>query len=164
MFSARYLMVPFALQVICMGVDELYYHRQRTLPRWERLGHPLDTLTVLLCFGWVLWFPPSSTAVSIYLGLALFSCLFVTKDEWVHHKYCSAGEHWMHALQFVFHTLVLLSVGLLWPALHQQTLPLIQYEGFERTFFLGNLALTMGFGLYQIIYWNLLWRPVSTDK
>jgi putative flippase GtrA len=147
-----------------MSVDELYFHWQRELPRWERIGHPLDTLTVLLCLGWVWFVPPSSTAVSIYLGLAFFSCVFVTKDEWVHHKYCSAGEHWIHALQFVFHTLVLLSVGLLWPALHQQTIAWLHYEGFERALFLSNLGLTFGFGLYQLIYWNFVWRPASTDK
>lgn len=164
MLSSRYLIVPFVLQVICMGGDELYFHQRRELPRWERIGHPLDTLTVLLCLGWVWLVSPSANAVFTYLGLALFSCLFVTKDEFVHYKYCSAGEHWMHALQFIFHTLVLLCVGLLWPALHQQSLPLIRYEGFERAFFIGNFALTFGFGLYQLIYWNFLWRPASAIR
>jgi len=28
-----------------MGVDEFYFHRRRGLPRWERLAHPLDTMT-----------------------------------------------------------------------------------------------------------------------
>lgn len=164
MLSSRLLVVPFLLQVICMGVDELYFHHQRKLPRWERIGHPLDTLTVLLCFGWILWFPPDVFAISVYIGLSLFSCLFVTKDEWVHYKYCSAGEQWMHAVQFVFHTLVLLSAGLLWPVLHLQSSEWIAYEGFERTFFLGNVVLTFGFGLYQLLYWNFIWRPASENK
>lgn len=164
MISSRLLVAPFILQVLCMSVDELYYHHRRTLPRWERLGHPLDTLTVVACFGWILMVPPSSQAISIYIGLALFSCLFVTKDEWVHFKYCSPGEHWMHALQFVFHTLVLLCAGMLWPAIHHQPSLFIAYEGFERMFFLGNLALTIIFGLYQFFYWNFLWRPASASK
>jgi hypothetical protein len=162
MLSSRYLIIPFIIQVTCMGVDELYFHHQRKLPRWERLGHPLDTLTVLLCFGWVLFVPLSSTALAIYVGLSVFSCLFVTKDEWVHQRYCSAGEHWMHALQFGLHPLVLLSAGLLWPALHQQSFAFIRYEGFERTFYVGNLWLTGLFGLYQLLYWNFLWRPAPT--
>jgi hypothetical protein len=164
MLNTRYLVIPFLAQIVCMGVDELYFHQQRKLPRWERIGHPLDTLTVLWCLGWVWWVPPSSSAVAIYLGLSLFSCLFVTKDEWVHHRQCSAGEHWLHALQFVLHPMVLLAAGLLWPALHQQSWAFLEYEGFERRFFVANLWLTGLFGLYQLIYWNFLWRPASPEK
>lgn len=164
MLSSRILIVPFILQVMCMGVDELFFHHQRKLPRWERIGHPLDTLTVLLCFAWILGVPPSDFAISIYIGLSLFSCLFVTKDEWVHHTYCSAGEQWMHALQFIFHTLVLLCAGLLWPAIHRHSSTWVEYVGFERTFFIGNFFLTFGFGLYQLIYWNFIWRPASAHK
>ena len=164
MISSRLLVIPFVLQVLCMGVDELYYHHQRKLPRWERIGHPLDTLTVLVCLGWLSFVPPSSSALNIYLGLCFFSCLFVTKDEWVHHQYCSAGEHWMHALQFVLHSIVLACAGLLWPALHGQTLTFLHYEGFERIFFIGNLGLTIWFGLYQLIYWNFLCRPAPAVK
>ena len=162
MISSRLLLIPFLFQVVFMGVDELYFHHKRQLPRWERLGHPLDTFIVLLCFGWIVWVVPSTTTILIYIGLSLFSCLFVTKDEWVHYKYCSAGEQWLHAVQFVFHTLVLLSAGLLWPALHQLPSTWIQYEGFERMFLLGNIGLTALFGAYQLIYWNLLWRPAPT--
>ncbi len=164
MISSRLLVIPFLLQVICMGVDELYYHHQRKLPRWERIGHLLDTLAVLVCLGWILVVPPSSMSVSVYLGLSITSCLLVTKDEWVHHKYCSAGEQWMHSLQFVLHSLVLISAGLVWPALHEQTLTFVRYEGFEPTFFKANLGLTFFFGVYQLIYWNFLWRPAPTGK
>ena len=168
MISSRLLVIPFLLQVVCMGVDELYFHHRRKLPRWERIGHPLDTLTVVLCLGLVLVVPPSPASLSVYLILCVFSCLFVTKDEWVHHKFCSAGEQWMHALQFILHSLVLLCAGLLWPTLHEQTLNFIYYEGFERTFFKVNLGLTFLFGFYQLIYWNFLWRPapagISANK
>lgn len=162
MISSRWLVAPFLLQVLCMAVDELYYHHRRKLPRWERIGHPLDTLTVLLCFGWLIFVAPTTETVSIYIGLSLFSCFFVTKDEWVHQQYCSGGEHWMHALQFVLHPVMLSGAGLLWAALHQQPSGLVAYEGFERTFFLGNFWLTAAFGCYQIIYWNILWRPSPT--
>jgi hypothetical protein len=46
MLNSIFLFIPFALQMCCMAVDEVHFHRQRGLPRWERLGHPLDTLTV----------------------------------------------------------------------------------------------------------------------
>jgi hypothetical protein len=81
------LLTPFTLQMICMAVDEIHFHRRRGLPRWERLGHPLDTLTVLACFVWLLTAAPSAFSLSVYVGLSAFSCLFVTKDEPTHSKY-----------------------------------------------------------------------------
>jgi hypothetical protein len=159
-FSSRYLLIPFVLQMLCMAVDELYFHRQRTLPRWERLGHPLDTLLVLGCLGWLLAVPPEARALGIYVGLSICSCLFVTKDELVHRQCCSAAEHWLHAVLFTLHPLVLLSAGLLWPAWHGLTLAWLPYEGFEREFLLGSTLLTFGFGLYQFIYWNFVWPQV----
>jgi hypothetical protein len=167
MMSSRYLLLPFAFQIICMAVDEFYFHRQRTLPRWERIGHPLDTLTVLLCWS-VVWFvPPTAISISLYAGLGTFSCLFVTKDEWVHKEYCRAGEQWLHALLFILHPLLMVSAGLLWPALGTENAAAlsfgrIRYEGFERSFFAVNIALTLLFGLYQLVYWNFIWKARSS--
>jgi hypothetical protein len=170
MIQSRYLLVPFAAQMLCMIVDEFYFHWRRVLPRWERFGHPLDTLTVLLCWSVVLFLPPTKGAIILYVGLSIFSCLFVTKDEWVHKEFCPAGEHWLHALLFVLHPLLMISAALLWPALHAQntqtlSFAWIDYEGFERAFLTGNTLLTLLFGLYQFIYWNFLWKAKpSTTK
>lgn len=158
MLDSRFIIIPFVLQVACMGVDELYFHRQRSLPRWERLGHPLDTLTALSCLLWIWFVPPASQAVTSYAALALFSSFFITKDEWVHHRHCAAGEQWLHALLFILHPLVLLSAGLLWPAAHAQASPWLHFTGWERAFLLGNMLLMCLFGLYQFVYWNLLWK------
>jgi hypothetical protein len=76
--------------------------------------------------------------------LALFSCLFVTKDEIAHAKYCEPFEHWVHALLFVLHPIVLASIGYLW--LRQ-----------ARTLMFVQGALTLAFGLYQTLYWNTSW-------
>ncbi len=54
------LLAPLAVQGIAMAVDELHFHRRRGLGRWERLGHPLDTLTVLACIGWTLAVTPTA--------------------------------------------------------------------------------------------------------
>jgi len=162
--NALFLFIPFPLQMICMAVDEIHFHRRRGLPRWERLGHPLDTLTVLACFVWLLAAPPSAFSLNVYAGLSVFSCLFVTKDEPVHSKHCRSGEHWLHAILFILHPLVLLSAGLLWPAWRQQPLSFIHYTGFERNFLAVNTLLTLAFGLYQLIYWNFLWAPVTSHK
>jgi hypothetical protein len=167
MISSRYLLLPFAAQMLCMLFDEFYFHWKRDLPRWERLGHPMDTLTVLLCWSVILFLPPRAGSLALYIGLSIFSCLFVTKDEWVHKEFCPPGEHWLHALLFVLHPLLMVSAGLLWPAIHAQQagalgFAWIRYEGFEGTFFAGNTLLTLLFGLYQLVYWNLIWKAKSS--
>ena len=163
MLNSHFLLIPFPLQMICMAVDEIHFHRRRGLPRWERLGHPLDTLTVLACFVWLLIATPSAFSLSIYAALSVFSCLFVTKDEPVHTKHCGSGEHWLHAMLFILHPLVLLCAGLLWLAWRQRPLSFIHYTGYEHVFLLGNTLLTLAFGLYQLVYWNFLW-PATTQK
>ncbi|MBU6446621.1 MAG: hypothetical protein KGQ49_04415, partial [Verrucomicrobia bacterium] len=75
---------PFALQAICMLFDESYFHIRRGLPLWERIGHPIDTLSVLICMGFVLWVPFSKETLIVYILLAAFSSILVTKDEFVH--------------------------------------------------------------------------------
>jgi hypothetical protein len=107
---------------------------------------------------------PSAFSLSVYAGLSVFSCLFVTKDELVHSRYCNPAEHWLHALLFSLHPFALLSVGLLWPACHQQTLSFIRYTGFERTFPLADALLTLAFGLYQLVYWNFLWPSATSQE
>jgi len=164
MLNSLFLLIPFPLQMSCMAVDEFYFHRRRGLPRWERLGRPLDTLTVLACFVWLLSAAPSALSLGVYVGLSVFSCLFVTKDEPVHSKQCRPNEQWLHALLFILHPLVLLSAGLLWPAWRRQTLSFIRYTGFERKFLLGNTLLTLVFGLYKLVYWNLIWQPATPQK
>ena len=86
-----FLLVPFFLQILIISFDEFYFHVRRGLPKWERLGHPLDTLTVLACFCFVLFVPYSPFSLKVYIALALFSCIFVTKDEFVHKEHCPAS-------------------------------------------------------------------------
>jgi hypothetical protein len=150
-----------------MAADEAYFHYRRPLPRWERLGHPLDTLTVLLCWSVILFVAPGPMAIAVYTALSALSCLCVTKDEWVHARCCSAGEHWLHALLFILHPLTLVSAGLLWPAVYTGAASALafgwpHYTGWERPFFLANAALTLLFGLYQLVYWNVLWKSDAT--
>ncbi len=165
MLSPRYLLIPFTLQMVTMTVDEFRYHRRRALPRWERFGHPLDTLTVLLCLAWLLLAAPSRAATAVYAGLCLLSCLSVIKDEGVHQRCCTAGEHAVHAVLFILHPLVLLCAGLLWPLMYGPAgaLPWLRHEGYEKSLLLGYTILTLLFGLYQLIYWNVIWQPTSED-
>ena len=45
----------------------------------------------------------------VYAGLAVFSCLFVTKAEWLHARLCGPGEQWIHSLLFLLQPAALIS-------------------------------------------------------
>jgi 2-polyprenyl-6-hydroxyphenyl methylase / 3-demethylubiquinone-9 3-methyltransferase len=142
-------LIPIVLQGIVMVVDEGWFHRARGLPRWERIGHPLDTLTIVLCLAWLLATAPDSpSALPVYIGLAVFSTLFVTKDEPVHARLCGPGEHWLHAVLFVLHPIVLAAFAYLW------------WTGAVGVL-IGQLCITLAFMAYQVIYWNLKAEPRS---
>ncbi len=141
------LLLPAVLQMLAMAGDELIFHRRRGLPRWERLGHPLDTLSAALCYGWAVVSPPHSPhALTVYIALCAFSCLLITKDEFVHARVCDAMEAWLHAVLFVLHPIVFLGFGFIW-----------QRGGAAWTLGL-ELAATLVLLLHQLLYWSVL-RP-----
>nr|AYM53876.1 hypothetical protein [Kofleria flava] len=141
------LLVPAMLQAMAMLVDEAWYHRRRGLPRWERLGHPVDTLSVALCYGWLLVSRPDEPrALYVYVALAFASSLLVTKDEPVHARECDPGEQWLHAVLFVLHPIVFVAFGFLW------------WSG-DRWIIMAQLALTIGLMIYQLVYWSVWWKP-----
>ncbi|HEY2810277.1 MAG TPA: hypothetical protein VGJ00_02660 [Rhabdochlamydiaceae bacterium] len=155
------ILLPFLLQTLIILFDEFYFHCRRGLPRWERIGHPLDTLSVLLCFLYVLLFPCTALHLKIYIGLALFSCVLVTKDEFVHKDCCPASEQWLHACLFLNHPIMLSLLGFLWPVYKSPSPPpflasLAEQRGFLGAFLLMQSLLIGLFALYQILYWNFL--------
>ncbi len=158
------LAMPLGVQGAAMVVDELYFHRQRGLGAWERIGHPLDTMTVFACIAWVLWVPPDARAITVYVGLAIFSCLFITKDEGVHAAECRAGEHWLHSVLFVVHPMSLASIGLMWPVIHLPPGEAPAWlEGIPAASIVTmQLVVTGAFALYQVLYWNLAWLRTSS--
>lgn len=137
----------FALiaQAALMLVDEFHFHRRRDLPRWERIGHPVDTLSVLVCYAIALgceWSPRAATAYGI---AALVSCILITKDEFVHAVRCQPAEHWLHSVLFVLHPIVLGAAALLW---NQGEFSLLWMQA----------GLTLAFAGYQTLYWNVPWQ------
>jgi hypothetical protein len=147
-------LIPLAalgVQAAFMLVDEFYFHHKRRLPRWERIGHPLDTLSVLACYALALAFSPTRVAIGCYAALALCSCLLITKDEFVHARLCSPTEHWLHAVLFVLHPAVLALVAVLW------------VEGGQRALLVGQTCITLAFGIYQTVYWNFPWKQPSFE-
>ncbi len=160
--------LPLGTQALAMMVDELHFHRRRGLAAWERIGHPLDTMTVLACLAWVLLVAPTERSIAVYVVLAVVSCIFITKDEAVHAAACGGTEQWLHAVLFVVHPVSLASIGLLWPGVHASAEAAPSWlRGVPATSIIATqLALTSAFCLFQILYWNLPWalsrRPSQT--
>lgn len=149
----KVLWIPFCVQIFAMMFDEFYFHWKRGLPKWERIGHPLDTLSIVAAIGYIVVVPYSRSALLPYILLAILSCLLVTKDEWVHRKHCNGKEQWLHALLFLNHPLVLLAMGFLW-----------QRQGSARSFLLIQFVMTILFCLYQIVYWNFIWKEKQPNN
>jgi hypothetical protein len=142
------LLLPAGLQAMAMAADEWICHRRRGLPKWERVGHPLDTLSVAVCYAWlVVSRPAEPNALPVYIGLSALSCLMITKDEPVHAKLCDAQESWLHAVLFVLHPIVFLAFGLIWLSADNTLVIALQ------------CGVTIAFALYQVTYWSLIWKP-----
>lgn len=130
----------FVLSIVIL-VDEFYFHWKRNLPRWERLGHPVDTFSLLVPIGILAFIEKDAFSESVYVISSIISCLCITKDEWVHARFSSATESWLHSLLFILHPTILMSGYFIW----DQNLILV------RLFFFATLS----FGIYQLVFWNL---------
>lgn len=162
-------LIPFILQMIAIALDEGVFHIRRGLPKWERIGHPLDTLTVLSCMAYVLWVPFSAHSLVGYIVLAIFSTIFVTKDEFVHKEHCDAKELWLHAVLFTLHPLTLISAGFIWPIVQNVNVtPWIANwlcnPRILQSFLYSQFAAMSLFLLYQILFWNVLWKNKPVKK
>jgi hypothetical protein len=138
--------IPNVLQALAMLFDEFHFHEKRGLPQWERLGHPLDTLSVLICFSFIIFFPYSIYILRFYIFFCVFSCLFITKDEFVHTQHCPALENWLHSILFILHPLTFIGAGFLWST------------GKGHLFLQTQTIVILIFMFYQIIRWNIKWK------
>ncbi len=159
------VVIPFILQGIIMLIDEGYFHLRRGLPLWERIGHPLDTFSVLICLSYALFVPYTPDHLKTFVVLSVISCIMVTKDEFVHKHVCPRNEMWLHALLFSLHPLILISTALIWiyttslnpPAWLDTWLTNAEFLG---TFLLMQFFLCAFFLLYQVIFWNVIRRGI----
>lgn len=143
------LLTLWFFQGLLMLVDEFYFHYERGLPKWERYGHPLDTFFFFIVFLFSATAKFDSNNIPIFIGLSFFSCLFITKDEWVHSQQCGPGEQWLHSILFIIHPLSLYVCYFFW---HEGQQHLIQLQA----------LLIFVFMLYQIFYWNIFDRLFKT--
>ena len=152
------LLFPFVILGIVTSFDELYYHRKRGLPRWERLGHPLDLLSFVFCWGWMATHDFNDVNLCIYIALSVFACVLSTKDEWVHTELCPPGEQWMHSMMFMFNPMVFFCGGFIW-ACAPSTLPLPTNHWQETAQLLYPLIPLNAVGyifllIYNFTYWH----------
>ena len=141
---AELIIAVFLLQGLLMTFDEFYFHHRRGLPRWERIGHPVDTLSVIACLSMTLSHR-TPVAEVIFWSLAVISCIVITKDEFVHAKLCDGGEHWVHSVLFGLHPVVLIGAFLAWQAELRAILVI-------------ETTAAVLFCVYQIIFWNFIWK------
>lgn len=156
------LFLPLIIQASLMIFDEFYFHRRRGLPQWEIIGHPLDTLTVIAPLAFARSVIFSDQNALIYIALSTFSCIFIVKDELIHKNICSKAEMILHALLFIFHPLVFMSIFLFWQYGEAHCL------GFTISFnkiVSLQLIVTSAFCLYQIFYWRFFYeRPRDKQR
>lgn len=138
--------LPFFAQALLIFIDEFYFHHKRGLPKWEQIGHPLDTLTILIVLLWTFFADFTQMNLNIFIALSLLSLIFITKDEFVHKDICPKKEMWLHALLFINHPLLIISLGFLWQK---------GMLGFIKT----QSILVFMFMSYQYLYWNFVWKP-----
>lgn len=140
------LAAALGAQALFLLVDEFLFHYRRGLGRWEKMGHPIDTASILLCLAFLVFTDPTPKMLNWYIGASAFSTLLVTKDEWVHARECSPTEHWLHAVLFVLHPIVLILLGWHW------------YHGYvewPKDLVVAQFCLVATFAVYQTLYWNL---------
>lgn len=151
-FLGYFLIVLIALQGLAMMVDEFIFHRRRGLERFERWGHVADTGLFFLALLVPALAAPSGSALLLYGFLAISSSLLITKDEWVHAAACKPFEQWCHAVLFVLHGPILMTVGLLW------------YLAPEITLFHFLPLAVFSWGFYQFYYWNIYYDGKSRSS
>jgi hypothetical protein len=115
-------LIPFVIQGVVILLDEFWFHRKRKLSLWERVGHPIDTFFFIICLSFPFFAPFKAEALRVYILFACFSCLLITKDEWVHASSCLAQEHWLHSILFILHPILLIETLILWGILRADSL------------------------------------------
>jgi 2-polyprenyl-6-hydroxyphenyl methylase/3-demethylubiquinone-9 3-methyltransferase len=119
------------------------------------MGHALDTLVFLACLICPLLLAPEPANLRLYGMLAVLSCILITKDEFIHQRLCSGGEHWMHAVLFILHPIVLTATAFLWISVGTSPLNGIPAPSLPlaRGMILLQVVLVAGFLVFQIAYW-----------
>ncbi len=154
------IVIIIFLHGICMLFDEFYFHQKRKLPKWERIGHPIDTLFFIFCYCIILFLPITSATILLYFIFSILSCLIITKDEFIHLKNCSTQEQYLHAILFILHPIILFILFFNWPNFAKSELLIFQQINLLQLKYLVTIQFIFSviFLFYQIIYWNIIFK------
>ena len=158
------LLLPLVEQGLAVLVDEFYFHFARGLPRWEHLGHPLDTFTVLAPILWQGFSLQSQGNLTVYIVAAAFSCFFVIKDEFVHADVCAPAEHVMPCSSSCIHWFLprCPCSGLYITRPPERSCGSNRFRGLASALPIQAAILTL-YMIYQAVYWNLIWKAPATE-
>jgi hypothetical protein len=162
-FFEIFIVILIAFHAILMIFDEFFFHKKRILPKWERIGHPIDTLFILSCFFIITYLPMTKINVIIYCALSVFSCFIIIKDESIHLKCCDKYEQYLHAILFVLHPILLVILFFSWSSF---TKPYINYlENFSspliKNIIYFQFISAILFLFYQILFWNFIFKDAE---
>lgn len=152
-----------AFHAIIMIFDEFFFHRKRILPKWERIGHPIDTSFVLFCFFIIIFLPMTKINIILYFCLSVFSCFIIVKDESIHLKYCSKYEQYLHALLFILHPILLIILFISWSSFTKPYMLYLEYFQsllIKKLIYFQFVSATL-FLLYQIFFWNFFFKDIQ---
>jgi len=152
------LFLPVGIQGMLMFVDEFVFHRRRGLPLWERIGHPVDAVSVLVCLLIPIFAQFNTSNLILFAALGLFSCLLITKDEFVHSELCNPIEQWIHSVLFVLHPLVFVGSGMAWYLFSQGGSNALGMA------LQGQAIFVSLFLVYQITYWLIIYAPPKAGE
>jgi hypothetical protein len=127
------LLLPLIVQAIVIFVDEFYFHFAPGQPRWERIGHSLDTVTVLAPVLWLLVSAPSER------NLIVFSCC---------RSLCSGRA--LEPRRALYHAS---AEPITW---------LGEFHGLEFALPAQAAALAL-YMISQAVYWNLIWKAPAAQ-
>lgn len=157
------ILIFIGFHAILMIFDEFFFHRKRGLPKWERIGHPIDTTFMLFCFFSIIYLPMTKSNIILYFCLSVISCFMIIKDEFVHLKYCGKFEQFLHALLFILHPVILVILFLSWPSFTRTSINYL--EDFKspllKIVIYFQFISAILFLLYQILFWNFIFKDTQ---
>ncbi|WP_158998894.1 hypothetical protein [Pigmentibacter ruber] len=164
-FIDKFSIFLMILQGVVMFFDEFYFHQKRKLPRWERIGHPIDTFFFLLCYLVILFMPMTKATIMLYLIFATFSCLIIIKDEVIHLNKCTALEQYLHAVLFILHPIILIILFFTWGSISENKTEIISFSNLINinNFVKFQFYLVILFFMYQIVYWNFIYKDKNIN-
>ena len=130
--------------------DEYILNKRRNPTQGEINSGLLDGVLYLAIVAITIFTEYSQSLSNVYITLSFLSCLSIVKNEYFYPENMPAIERLVHALLYVFHSVILYAFYLSWQEnffVNNMTYWMLQ---------LGYLALGFKAVSYKVIYWNFI--------